>query len=66
MNCLWVFCGHILLYNLPKILSPKNVILLFKLTKNFVTFVVMSFLSGAADKAVPTNESKVINIKNDH
>ena len=66
MNCLWAFCGHFLYYNIPEILLPKAVILLFKLTKNFVTFVVMSFLSGAADEAVPTNESKVINIKNDH
>ena len=58
MDCLRAFCGHFLLYNLPKILSPKDVILLFKLTKNFVTFVVMSFSSGAANEATTTGESK--------
>ena len=66
MDCLWVLSGHFLYYNIPEIVVLKHVILLFTLTKNFVTFVVMSFLSGAADEAVPTNESKVINIKNDH
>ena len=58
MNCLWVFCGHILLYNLPKILSPKNVTLLFKLTKNFVTFVVCFDLPVVvASSAAPEKNS---------
>ena len=32
INCLWVYCDHFLYYNLPKILFPKDVILLFILT----------------------------------
>ena len=43
--------NKILFYNLPKILLPNQVILLFMLTKNFVTFVMRSFTSGAEDEA---------------
>ena len=32
INCLWVYCDHFLYYNLPKILFPKDVILLFIMT----------------------------------
>ena len=44
--------------NLPKILSPKEVILLLKLTKNFETFVVTSFSSGASEGTTTIGESK--------
>ena len=61
MNCLWAFCGQFLYNNIPKILSPKDVILLFKLTKIFVTFFVC-FDSSVASS--PRRQLVDVNVKN--
>ena len=54
---IWIVCGlFVVIFYI--ITYPKFFCHLFTLTKTLVRFAVMSFSSGAADEAAPTNESK--------